>query len=53
MLRDYIDCEYVLVSEVQSKQGAKPVDIITLDGNTITASVYGAEKNRTKIVPVS
>ena len=53
VLRNYIDREYVLVSEVKAEKGEKPVDVITLGGNEIKASVYGAEKNQTKIVPVS
>lgn len=53
VLGDYIDREYVLVSEVKSEKGEKPVDVITLGGKQIKASVYGAEKNQTKIVSIS
>ena len=52
VLKPYINNEYVLVSEVKTTQGEKPVDIITLEGKDIKASIYGAEKNQTRIVPV-
>ena len=52
VLRDYIDREYVLVSEVKTEKGEKPVDVITLGGKEITASVYGADKNQTRIVSI-
>ena len=53
VLGDYIDREYVLVSEVKSEKGEKPVDVITLGGKEIKASVYGADKNQTRIVSIS
>ena len=53
VLGDYIDREYVLVSEVKSEKGEKPVDVITLGGKQIKASVYGADKNQTRIVSIS
>jgi DNA repair exonuclease SbcCD ATPase subunit len=52
VLRQYIQKEYVLVSEVVTEKGDKPVDIITLNGEQLKASVYGAEKNQTRVQKV-
>lgn len=53
VLRKYIKNEYVLVSEVTTEKGDKPIDIITLGGTQLKASVYGAEKNQTRVMKVS
>lgn len=53
VLGDYIDSEYVLISEVKTEKGEKPVDVITLGGKEIKASIYGAEKNQTRIMKVT
>lgn len=52
-LRPFIAQEYVLVSEVKSEKGEKPVDIITLGGKEIKASVYGSDKNCTRIKKIT
>lgn len=51
-LKDRIGAEYVLVSENSGDRKGRPEDRISLNGKEYIRSIWGAERNRTKIIPV-
>jgi len=53
ILEDRVGNEYVLVSENISSQGNKPKDSIVINGEAVESSLYGCEKDRTRIHQVS
>jgi DNA sulfur modification protein DndD len=51
-LYPYVGAEYILISENKGDQEDKPDDPIVLHGKKYIRSVYGCERNRTRIVRI-
>jgi DNA sulfur modification protein DndD len=52
-IRDRVGEEYLLISNRKSERGNKPVDEITIRGNTYQQSKYGANRDQTTIEQVN
>ena len=48
-LGSHIGKQYVLISENRGPQGTKPLDVIELNGRSVTTSLYNCERTLTRI----